>query len=210
MRGGSTHWGSQVSVSSGGSRLRKLNIRRNNILKRPLNIRWRDGRQPPSYGIAIDSIVSRLRSSQWRPFLALRSPIHPPGTCPPSLSLFLPRYSRVIAAGRVPRLCVSKQDIARPRILGVPRTPNNCKNTHTGSAQCLREHKRRLSSPFPSRHATRRLPWMAKSERERENTLTKVVEHDVVFVDAIGERGPCARVYRTHSSFSTAIRRNWI
>lgn len=51
------------------------------------------------------------------------------------------------------------------RILG-PRAPNNCKNTRTGSAQCLRGHKRRLARPlllrFPPslavRHGTRPPP----------------------------------------------------
>lgn len=53
-------------------------------------------------GIAISIIVSRLRSSQWDPFLALRSPLHPEGVssstlapCPPHPSLILqPRNSR--------------------------------------------------------------------------------------------------------------------
>lgn len=102
-----------MSVSTGGSRLRKLNIRRSIVLKRPLNIRCCSGRQP-RFGIAIDRCIvsrpNRHNGDRFSPcghlFIRGRVP------------RFLPTYSRVIAAGRVPRLCVSKQDIARPRILG--------------------------------------------------------------------------------------------
>lgn len=80
--------------------------------KRLLNIAAAGG-NPVTESLSID-IVSRLNHHNGDRFsscghLSIRGRRVP---------RFLPTYSRVIAAGRVPRLCVSKQDIARSRILG--------------------------------------------------------------------------------------------
>lgn len=79
----------------------------------------------PRYGIAIDRCIAS-RSSQWRPFLALRSPLHPGDASLASYPL-IPRNSRRTRSAVV-REQTGYRATAYP---WVPRAPNNCKNTRT-------------------------------------------------------------------------------
>jgi len=85
------------------------------------------------------------QSSQWRPFLALRSPLHP-GTRPSLLTNLQPRNSRRTRSAVV-REQTGYRAAAYP---WVPGAPNNCKNTRTRDLHSvLANIKDRLSSPFP-------------------------------------------------------------
>lgn len=81
--------------------------------------------------------------------------------------------------------------------LEIPRAPNNCKNT------------RDLHSVFASiKDVFSPLPFASRLiALERGGALTKVLEHDVVFDDAIGKRGPCVHVYSGRSSLYIITRK---
>lgn len=132
-----------MSVSTGGSRLRKLNIRRSIVLKRPLNIRCRSGRQF-RYGIAIDRcIVSRpnRHKDRFSPcgHLSIR------GTRPSLLTNLQPRNSRRTRSAVV-REQTGYRAAAYP---WVPGAPNNCKNTRTRDLQSVLAYIKDHFSPLP-------------------------------------------------------------
>lgn len=78
--------GSQVAVSLVGAASKIKHPAQLYVLKRPLNIRCR------GCSIAISIIVSRLRSSQWNPFLVLRSSLHPERVSSSTPALCLPGH----------------------------------------------------------------------------------------------------------------------